>query len=685
MAQETGNGRGRKGPRCIALVGPFQSGKTTLLEAILARMGALQRQGTVTAGTTIGDSSSEARSHGMSVEANVATIDFMGESYTFVDCPGSVEFLSEMRSVVPTVDAAVVVCETDEKKVPALQLILRELEDQKIPRFLFLNKIDGAGQRIRDTIPMLQPASRVPLLLRQIPIWKDGIAVGYIDLALERAFIYQEHAASRIVEIPADDQMREKEARYSMLERLSDHDDQLVEELLDEVEPPRDRVFDDLARELREGLAVPVLIGSALHGNGMLRLMKALRHEAPGIAETARRLGVDPTGEPLGHVMKTLHTAHAGKLSLTRIMRGTFPEGGIATARGGETARIAGLVRLMGQTAQKTPAASVGDTVALSKLDPLKTGDAVTIGKPSAPIAGFTAPEPVMALAVHSRDRKDDVKLSAAIHKLLDEDPSLSVEQNAELGEMILRGQGEMHLRVAVERLQSKFGVGVDAYPPQIGYRESIRKSLAGVRGRHKKQSGGHGQFGDVVVDIAPLPRGTGFTFTDKITGGVVPRQYIPSVEEGVRQFLRRGPLGFPVVDVGVALTDGSYHTVDSSDMAFQMAAKVAMAEALPQCQPVLLEPVLAVEIAVPSDATAKANAIVSSRRGQILGFDGREGWDGWDLVQALIPEVEMADLIIELRSATAGVGTFRARFDHLAELTGRQADQIVASRHAAQ
>jgi elongation factor G len=290
-----------------------------------------------------------------------------------------------------------------------------------------------------------------------------------------------------------------------------------------------------------------------------------------------------------------------------------------------------------------------------------------------------------MALALRARDRKDDVKLSAAIQKLLDEDRSLTVEQNAELGEMVLHGQGEMHLRVAGEKLSSKFGVAVDAYQPQIGYRETIRKSMSGVRGRHKKQSGGHGQFGDVVVDIAPLPRGTGFTFTDKVTGGAVPRQYIPSVEEGVRQYLKRGPLGFPVVDLGVTLTEGSYHSVDSSDMAFQLAARVAMGEALPQCQPVLLEPVLAVELAIPSEATAKANAIVSSRRGQILGFDSREGWQGWDVVQALIPEAEIADLIVELRSATAGVGTFRAKFDHLAELSGRQADHIIASRQAAQ
>ncbi|MDT3381953.1 elongation factor G [Labrys neptuniae] len=685
MTQNTPSGRRSSGPRCIALVGPFQSGKTTLLEAILARMGALQRQGTVAAGSTIGDASAEARAHTMSVEANIASVDFMGETFTFIDCPGSIEFLAEMRPVLPAVDAAVVVCEADEKKVPALQLILRELEDQKIPRFLFLNKIDNSHQSVREALPLLQPASRLPLLLRQIPLWKNGVAVGYVDLALERAFIYQEHAASQVVEIPPDERDESKDARYSMLERLSDHDDALMEQLLEEVEPPRDRVFDDLAHELRDGLAVPVLMGSAANGNGMLRLMKALRHEAPCIHETAARLGITPGSEPLGYVMKTFHTAHAGKLSLTRVLSGAFQEGMTVTTSSGETGRIAGCARLLGQTTQKTTQAQAGDTVALGKVDAAHTGDMLAAGKAVPRPAEIEAPQPVMSLAVRARDRKDDVKLSAALQRLTDEDQALAMEQNAELGDTVLRGQGEMHLRVAVEKLASKFGVAVDSSQPQIGYRETIRKPVTGVRGRHKKQSGGHGQFGDVVIDVMPLPRGEGFAFIDKITGGVVPRNYIPSVEEGVKHYLKRGPLGFPVVDVGVSLTDGSYHTVDSSDMAFQTAARIGMSEAMPQCNPVLLEPVLAVEISVPSDATAKANAIVSSRRGQILGFDARDGWEGWDVVQALIPEAEITDLIIELRSATAGVGTFRSKFDHLAELSGRQADTIVASRQAAQ
>jgi elongation factor G len=239
-------------------------------------------------------------------------------------------------------------------------------------------------------------------------------------------------------------------------------------------------------------------------------------------------------------------------------------------------------------------------------------------------------------------------------------------------------------LRVATERLADRYGVPVGTRPPTVGYRETIRKSVS-VRGRHKKQSGGHGQFGDVVVEIKPLPRGSGFQFEDRITGGVVPRNYIPAVEEGVQDGLKHGPLGFPVVDLEVALVDGSYHTVDSSDQAFRTAGRIAMSEGLPQCQPVLLEPIHEVEIVCPTEATAKINAILSGRRGQILGFDTRDGWAGWDTVRAQMPESEIGDLIIEVRSATSGVGTFTFRLDHMAELTGRTADQIVAARRAAE
>jgi elongation factor G len=685
MAANGNNATRAAGPRCVALVGPFQSGKTTLLEAILARTGVIQRQGAIEAGNTVGDSSKEARHHRMSVELTVATTNFMGDSYTFLDCPGSVEFIHDMRAVLPAIDAAVVVCEMDEKKVAQLQLILRELEERKIPRILFLNKIDKADAGVHDVLKLLQPASRTKLILRQIPTFSGDIISGFVDLALERAFVYKEHAPSELVALEGDIADREKTARFSMLETLADHDDELMEQLLEDVQPPRDKVFDDLTRELREGLVCPVLLGTAARANGILRLLKALRHESPGIAETAKRLGVKPGADAVAYVLKTLNTTHGGRMSIARMLAGQAGDGTTFLSADGEAGRVAGVFKLVGQSSEKRGPAAVGETVAFAKLDKARTGDTLTAGKQAhAALAKLEPYPPVLAIAISAKERKDDVKLGQALNKLAEEDPSITIVHNPETHEVVLWGQGEMHLRVATERLSDRYGVAIERRQPSVGYRETIRRGIV-QRGRHKKQSGGHGQYGDVVIDIKPMPRGAGFTFEDKITGGVVPRNYIPSVEEGIIDALKHGPLGFPVVDLHVALIDGSYHTVDSSDMAFRTAGRIGIAEGLPQCQPVLLEPIHLVEIVCPSEATAKINALMSGRRGQILGFDTREGWEGWDVVRAKMPEAEIGDLIVEIRSATAGAGTFTFKFDHMAELTGRTADQIVAARRAAE
>jgi elongation factor G len=680
-----GNGVRGTGPRCIALVGPFQSGKTTLLESIVERCGGLSRAGSVKAGNSLGDASPEARAHQMSTEPNVATVEFLAERFTFIDCPGSVEFLHEMRHVLPVVDAAIVVCEADDRKIPALELVLRELEEADIPRFLFLNKIDAATRRVRETLGLLQRASRTPLLLRQIPIWKNGIAVGFIDLALERAFIYREHAPSEIVPLAATEIGREKDARFSMLETLADHDDALMEDLLGDMEPPRDRVFDDLARDLQHGHVVPVLIGAAERGNGVTRLLKALRHEAPGLKTTRGRIGVVDDGAPLAQIVKTWHSSHGGKVSLARLLRGRLAEGDVVTASAGAEARIAGVVELKGSEQSRRASVEEGEVAGLLRLEGIGTAEALTPGKARPPlITSIAPPEPVHAFAVCVKDRKDDVRMAAALSRISEEDPALIVTQLPEFGETRLSGQGEMHLRVTLERLSGRYGVAVESGPPRIGHRESIR-GKAVARGRHRKQSGGHGQYGDVVLEVEALPRGEGIRFIDRVVGGAVPRNYIASVEAGARDYCQSGPLGFPLVDLAVTLTDGSHHSVDSSDMAFRQAARIAMTDAVPQARPVLLEPVLMVEVVVPSDAMSRASAIVSSRRGQILGYDSRPGWRGWDQINALIPEAEMTGLIVELRSATAGVGSFSARFDHLAELAGKPADAIVSAHAQAQ
>lgn len=672
------------GPRAIALVGPYLSGKTTLLESILHICGATTRKGSVAEGTAVGDSAPEARAHHMSVEANIATCEFLGDQFTFVDCPGSIEFMQDSLNAAIGIDAAVIVCEPDTGKLLALQPFLRYLQSRKVPHFLFVNKIDQAKGRVRDLLAELQPASVMPLVLRQAPIWNDGIVTGFVDLALERAYVYREHAPSEIIEIPGGVQDRAHEARYEMLERLADYDDRLMEELLSDIAPPRDEVFSNLSRDFAQAQIVPVLLGSAQNSNGVRRLLKALRHEAPDVATTAARLQLPVSKGAVCQVLKTYHTNHGGKLSMARVLSGQLRDGDTLYAGDGESSRIAGVFHLLGHQATKCAIADAGDLVALGRLDQVHTGDTLAAQKGAAPQlerAGLLAP--VYSLAVAVADHKDEVKLTAAISRISEEDPSIQLTHTLDTHEIVLHGQGEMHLRIAVERLRNRFGLSVQTSAPKVPYCEAIRKP-ATQRGRHKRQSGGHGQFGDVVLEIAPLPRGSGFVFEDRITGGVVPRNYIPGVEAGVRDYLQCGPLGFPVVDIAVALVNGSYHTVDSSEQAFRTAARIAMQEAMPNCAPVLLEPILHVEIVAPSEATAKVNAIVASRRGHILGFDTRSGWPGWDQVSAQLPQVELQDLITELRSVSQGVGTYTWRFDHLQELTGRLADEVVSNTKAA-
>jgi elongation factor G len=546
-----------------------------------------------------------------------------------------------------------------------------------LPRLLFVNKLDKAQGSVTELLAALQQISQKPLVLRQLPIRKGEALTGYVDLASERAYVYKVNAPSEMIELPGDLASLEQEARFHMLEQLADFDDHLMEELLEDVVPSKDEIFTDLTQDLQDGHIVPVLLGCAERDNGVRRLLKALRHEVPGFETTIARVGANKIkGDPVAQILKTYHTQHGGKLSVARVYRGAIQDGDMLNDE-----RVSGVYHMKGMQTEKVAKATAGDLVALGRLEGIKTGDTLIGGKGGSGRA--PRPQilpPVYGLAIEAANRGDEVKLTAALSKIADEDPSISYEQNADTHELVLWGQGEMHLRVAIDRLQSKYGLVVTTAWPSIPYKEAIRKS-ATQRGRFRRQSGGHGQFGDVVLDIKPLPRGSGFSFMDTITGGVVPKNYIPSVEHGVKEYLVRGPLGFPVVDVAVTLTDGSYHTVDSSDMAFKQAGRLAMSEAMPTCSPVLLEPVMSVRIMVPSEFTSKVNGLVSGRRGQLLGFDAREGWAGWDEVQALIPQSELQNIIIELRSLTQGSGTFTFKFDHLAELTGRMADDVLAAR----
>lgn len=669
-------------PRVAALVGPYMGGKTTLLESILHAAGATHRRGTVSDKSSVGDSSPEARDRQMSVEVNVAACAWLDEPWTFLDAPGSTEFLQDALAAALVADVAVVVCDPEPERAVMVAPILKFLDDRQIPHVLFINKVDHHNVDVRAALEALQVHSQRPLVLREVPIKEGDEIVGYVDLVSERAYRYKPGEPSDLIRIPDSVRDGEQAARQEMLEALADFDDHLMEELLEEVVPPKEEVYADLAKDLEDDKIVPVFFGSADKCEGVRRLLKALRHEVPGHETAALRAGLDldAAGDvPLAQVFKTVHAPHAGKLSYVRVWNGAVKDGMTVESSAGGGGKVTGVFTLFGGETRKTDQAPAGSVVALGRLEEVPTGAVVGV-KPPADVEWLDPLTPLFALAVRPAKQGDDVKLSGALQKLCEEDPSLSVEQNAGTGEMLLWGQGDTHLQVAVAKLARVYHVEVTTAPPQVPYKETIRKGTQ-VQGRHKRQTGGHGQFGDVHVRIKPLGRGEGFAFTDHITGGVVPRQYIPAVEQGVREYLARGPLGFPVVDVAVELFDGSYHTVDSSEMAFKTAAQIAMRDGMPQCEPLLLEPLLMVEVSVPTEYTSKAQRALSSRRGQILGFDRRPGWETWDTVTACVPQAEMHDLIVELRSVTMGVGTFAWRFERLQEVQGRTADQVVEKR----
>ncbi|MEA5420832.1 elongation factor G [Spirulina sp. CCNP1310] len=663
--------------RNVALVGPYSSGKTTLLESMLAVTGAIARKGSIKEKNTVADHSPEARDRAMSVEVSVATTTHADTKITFLDCPGSIEFAQETYNALVGAGTAIVVCEADVAKVLTLAPLFKFLDDWEIPHLVFINKLDRCRDSFMDILHAIKTVSSRPLVPQQYPIRQDQNLIGYIDLIDEQAYHYHTGQSADPVPLPPELRSEEQAARDEMLETLSEFDDHLLEELLEEINPPKEEILKDLKQDLSADLVVPVFLGIAEQDCGVRPLLDALVREAPDPSVTAERRGLTPTeaGEPIAQVLKTYHSA-GGKLSLVRIWQGTITDGMTLNNE-----RVGGIYRLMGSQQQGTNEAVVGELVALGRLDHAKTGDTLSVNTVE-PLRKADRLEPVFALAISPERRKDEVKLSGVLHKLVEADPALQWEQHEDTREVILWGQGEIHLQVSLARLARQFNLPMTTQPPQIPYKETIRKST-NIHGRYKHQSGGHGAFGDVFLDIQPQPRGEGFRFTDSIVGGVIPKQYIPGVETGVREYLNQGPLGFPVVDVAVNLSNGSYHSVDSSEQAFKQAARIAMTEGMAKCEPILLEPILNIQIAAPNEFTSKVLQLVSGRRGQILGYEPLEGWQNWDNVTAYLPQAEMQDFIVELRSLTLGVGFFHWQYDHLQEMPDKLMANVLAKASA--
>ena len=684
---QNGSNGGSAVTRAVALVGPAGTGKTSLAEALLFASGAINRQGTVEAGSTVGDASAEARARGGSTELNLSHFEYMGDRFALIDVPGGAGFAADGLAALQSADMALVVIDPAPERAGLAEPVLRQLDELGVPHAIFINKIEQArAGAIRELIAELQPMSREPLVLRQIPIrGQDGQGgdrvTGYVDVALERAYQYRPGAESAVIEMPRDVFKREKEQWTKLVETLADFDDTLLETLLMDEEPDRAMVMADLAADTGGNKVVPVVLGSALSDGGVHRLLKLLRHEAPAPGAAAARMGIESGGAL--HVFKVANGGAMGRLALGRVLGDGLGEGDELIGREGSE-RTGSLFFVQGEKTAKQSTAQPGDVVAVAKIDSARPG--MVLGRKGAELAeaGLVSyPPRNAALAITTRDRKDDVKLSAALHRLCEEDPALEWSQDDVSHETLLRGINDDHLTVVLGRLQRRYGVAVETRPPNIAYRESIRKS-ATQRGRHKKQSGGHGQYGDCVIEVRPLARGELFRFDDKITGGAIPKQYIPAVEAGVRDAMKRGPLGFAVEDVAVTLTDGSFHAVDSSELAFRVAGRLAMSEALEKAAPYLLEPICRVAVDTPTGTGSKAGSVLSARRGQILSLAPHPDWARWERVEGLLPVSELHGLDAELRSLSQGLASFTATFDHLAELGGKYADEVVKARAAA-
>jgi len=639
--------------RVVALCGPYLSGKTSLLESLLYATGAIGRRGSTRAGTSIGDGAAEARKRGMGTEINVASVDYLGDQWTFLDVPGSIEFQHDAMAALAVCDAAVVVCEPSPERVVALAPLLKAIEDRHIPHIFFINKIDSAEARVRDMLAALQSVSSRKLVLRQVPIRQvaaDGSeqAVGYVDLVSERAYRYRTSGASDLIEMPAEILPRESEARREMLETLSEFDDTLLEQLIEDVAPEKSLIYRDLHDEFGSDKIAPVLIGAGDRENGVRRLLKALRHDTPFVAETAARRGLETasgTGGAAAECFKVLHQSHAGKLSLCRVWSGRLVEG---QSLGGQ--RLGTLLRPFGQRLDKVAEARAGEIVALAKVEPLSAGQVLSGGGLAASPAFPAVEPPVFALSLAARNRNDEVKLSGALHKIVEEDPSLSFEARGETHELLLRGQGEMHLRVAVDKLAGRYNVAVET--------------------------------GDCWIRMEPLDRGAGFQFANEVFGGSIPRNFIPAVEKGIVETATGGFLaGYPMVDFKVTVYDGSYHDVDSSEMAFKLAARKAFKAAMLQAKPALLEPVMRVEIQAPVEFAGDLMSDVTGRRGRMNGMDTK---GGTQIIRAMIPMAEMLTYQNDLTAKTQGRGTFSMEFDHYDYVPAAQADKIVAAAKAA-
>jgi elongation factor G len=669
--------------RNIAFVGPHHAGKTTLVEAILAQTGAIGRRGSIGEGSTVTDHEPEDAAHLQSTTVGFAHTSADGVEITIVDTPGFIDFFEETKQALVGVDAAVVVVEADPGRIVQTQAIVDHLESTHVPHIFVVNKMDRPGADFAQTLAALQGAYGRHVVAEQLPIGGAEHFDGYVDLAQMTAYRFGDAGSGTISEqegsIPAELQERARGLHVELLEAMADFDDHLMEELLEGVEPPLDEIERDLCSECAHDQVVPVLVAAGASGAGVTALVRAIEKwfpspaQAPHVDAEGRPIPPEPSGPVIARIIKTSIHPQSGKLSIARILSGTIKADATLTniSKNGEKVRLGGLYRLQGKKQEAIAEAAPGTIVALGRLDSVATGNTLTsnghkVLLPRVPIA-----EPVFAVAVKPKERIDEAKISQMLARIVDEDPALRLDRADVTHELLLLGSGEQHVSIAVERLARKYKVEVETAAPTIPYQETITGGTE-IHSRYKHQTGGHGQFGDVWLRFEPRERGTGVTFDEKIVGGVVPRQFIPAVEKGVREALAHGASGFPVTDLHVTLFDGQYHDVDSSEQSFKTAAGMGVREALPKCNPVVLEPIAYVQVIVPTSYTSTVIQQLTGKRGQILGMNPADR-PGVDVVEAYVPAVELSRYITELRTATQGLGTYNWRHERYDPVPGNR------------
>jgi len=644
--------------RNVAVIGPHHAGKTTLVEALLAQCGAIPRRGSVIDGTATTDYEPECIDRGQSTSVGFAHASTPSIDLTLVDCPGFIDFAEEAKLALTGCDAAVIVIDAQPGRVRQTRSLVEFLDARKMPHCFFVNKLDKPGSDFRATIAELTATFGNRVVAEHLPLGEGETFRGYVDLAERHAYVSENGAAK---EIPIGPELAGSvdEARGKLLEALGDFDDHLLEELLEGIEPPLDEVRADLRDETAQDLLVPVLVGSGLTDIGVAAnaLLDVIEKQFPAPSG-------DASAPLVAQVIKTIVHPQSGKLSVVRVWDGTLSADAVLTdtSRDNLKVRVGGLYQLQGKKQETLSKAGAGEIVAVARLEGVQTGDTLTSGQHSVrevpPLAS-----PLFAVAIKPKEKLDEAKLSQMLARICEEDPTLRVSRAEFTNELQLLGLGEVHVATALSRLARKYHLALDMHRPAIAYRETITAATE-IRSRYKHQTGGHGQFADVVLRIEPRPRGNGVTFSEAIVGGVVPRQFFPAVEKGVREALLRGPVaGFPVVDVHVTLIDGAFHAVDSSEASFKTASGMAIRDGLPKCAPVLLEPIVQVEAVVPEESASAILGGLTAKRGHVLSFEPAPQ-RGFQRVVAFAPQAELVNYVTELRTATQGLGTYTWRHE---------------------